>query len=143
MFATKELIKERMDICKACPHYFKATTTCKKCGCFMKVKTALANVECADKENVRWGKAKDTQAEHPSIEEMYYHYKSEILWIGERFDDPVHMRSVSFKQRTVDIYNLIYKGKHDRNTTCSSCLTEVKKGIRKAYEFFRHDKEEA
>jgi hypothetical protein len=37
---------ERMDICRACPELIKITSQCKKCGCFMKEKTKLADASC-------------------------------------------------------------------------------------------------
>lgn len=36
----------RYDICKGCEHMFKPTSTCKKCGCFMAVKSYLPSAEC-------------------------------------------------------------------------------------------------
>lgn len=44
--------KERLAICADCPFYIKATTQCKLCGCFMKLKTKLPNAACPDH---RWG----------------------------------------------------------------------------------------
>lgn len=41
-----ELQQERMSICQECPHLYKPTTTCKKCGCFMSIKTWLPRQEC-------------------------------------------------------------------------------------------------
>jgi hypothetical protein len=41
-----ELIKERLDICHACPAFRPLTQTCKKCGCFMKMKTQLEKAYC-------------------------------------------------------------------------------------------------
>ena len=38
--------KERFAICQDCDHLFKPTATCKKCGCFMKVKVKLRGSEC-------------------------------------------------------------------------------------------------
>jgi hypothetical protein len=38
--------EERMNICNSCEHLFKPTTTCKKCGCFMKLKTYLPTQKC-------------------------------------------------------------------------------------------------
>lgn len=43
---SKEFQKERMDICLGCPELIKLTQTCKKCGCFMKAKTQLAEARC-------------------------------------------------------------------------------------------------
>ena len=42
----ENLGKERLEICKACPELIKLTTTCKKCGCFMNVKTKLEMAKC-------------------------------------------------------------------------------------------------
>tara|TARA_R100000008_G_C3490541_1_gene118490 strand:- start:105 stop:326 length:222 start_codon:yes stop_codon:yes gene_type:complete len=32
--------------CQSCEYLFKPTGTCKKCGCFMKLKTKLKNAKC-------------------------------------------------------------------------------------------------
>jgi hypothetical protein len=42
----KELVDERLSICKQCPELIKLTTQCKKCGCFMDAKTKLKLAEC-------------------------------------------------------------------------------------------------
>ena len=41
-------IEERKKICSLCPYLYKPTFTCKKCGCFMKIKTKLANAKCPE-----------------------------------------------------------------------------------------------
>lgn len=46
MIASKEVAFERAAICNACPELFKPTWTCKKCGCFMKIKVRVPGVEC-------------------------------------------------------------------------------------------------
>lgn len=46
MWVEKNIAQERFDICKGCEHLFQPTNTCKKCGCFMKVKVKLARAEC-------------------------------------------------------------------------------------------------
>jgi hypothetical protein len=45
-WADEEKAEERFSICKACPELIKLTTQCKKCGCFMKVKTKLDLATC-------------------------------------------------------------------------------------------------
>jgi len=40
------LAKERLEICKSCPEFTKFTSQCKKCGCFMKIKTTMAQATC-------------------------------------------------------------------------------------------------
>jgi hypothetical protein len=42
----ENLGKERLAICKTCPELIKLTTQCKKCGCFMAVKTKLTGATC-------------------------------------------------------------------------------------------------
>jgi hypothetical protein len=36
----------RFDICKGCPELIKFTSQCKKCGCFMKLKTKIEKAVC-------------------------------------------------------------------------------------------------
>jgi len=44
--ATTEESNRRFEICKQCPELIKLTNQCKKCGCFMAVKTTLENARC-------------------------------------------------------------------------------------------------
>lgn len=37
---------ERFAMCSSCEYLYKPTNTCKKCGCFMKIKTTLALAKC-------------------------------------------------------------------------------------------------
>ena len=39
-------IQKRLDICMSCPELIQVTNQCKKCGCFMGLKTKLANAFC-------------------------------------------------------------------------------------------------
>lgn len=43
---TPEFAEERFNICVGCEHFIKMTAQCKKCGCFMAVKTKLAASAC-------------------------------------------------------------------------------------------------
>lgn len=36
----------RMEICKACPELIPVVNQCKKCGCFMELKTKLEAAKC-------------------------------------------------------------------------------------------------
>jgi hypothetical protein len=45
--------EERWGMCQACPELIKLTKQCKKCGCFMKIKTTLPGAECPIG---KWGK---------------------------------------------------------------------------------------
>jgi hypothetical protein len=44
--APAEVAEARYAICKACPELINLTKQCKKCGCFMAMKTKLNNVTC-------------------------------------------------------------------------------------------------
>ena len=41
-----ELAAYRLEICKGCEWFRPKTQTCKKCGCFMKLKTTLEKAKC-------------------------------------------------------------------------------------------------
>lgn len=41
-----DIQKQRMDICKNCEFLFKLSKQCRKCGCFMDLKTQLPHAEC-------------------------------------------------------------------------------------------------
>ena len=41
-----ELGDKRMAICEECPELIELTKQCKKCGCFMLLKTKLENAVC-------------------------------------------------------------------------------------------------
>jgi hypothetical protein len=43
---TKDMAKERMDICSSCEHFNSLIKVCTKCGCNMVLKTKLPNASC-------------------------------------------------------------------------------------------------
>lgn len=45
-FLPEEESKKRLDICHGCEHLIKITSQCKKCGCFMAMKTKMAKATC-------------------------------------------------------------------------------------------------
>ena len=44
--ATDELAEERLNVCKACPDVIPHVNQCKRCGCFMDLKTKLKISKC-------------------------------------------------------------------------------------------------
>jgi hypothetical protein len=44
--SSEELAEYRLEICRGCEFYRKLSNTCKKCGCFMKLKTTLEHAKC-------------------------------------------------------------------------------------------------
>lgn len=45
-YVEENVAAERYNVCLSCPHLLKTTKQCKKCGCFMILKTKLQNAEC-------------------------------------------------------------------------------------------------
>jgi hypothetical protein len=45
-YCTEEEAENRYSICLSCPELINLTKTCKKCGCFMTVKTKLEKARC-------------------------------------------------------------------------------------------------
>ena len=44
--SSEDLANTRLSICKKCPELIELTTQCKKCGCFMNIKTKLEMAKC-------------------------------------------------------------------------------------------------
>jgi hypothetical protein len=42
----RELIESRLKICNECEWFHKGLAKCRKCGCFMKLKSTLKQAEC-------------------------------------------------------------------------------------------------
>ena len=46
LITDKTILKDRQDKCNDCEHYVKSTGRCRKCGCFMKLKTRMSMASC-------------------------------------------------------------------------------------------------
>ncbi len=44
--APEDIAAERLAICKGCEFFRKGNQSCKKCGCFMKLKTLIDKASC-------------------------------------------------------------------------------------------------
>jgi len=42
----QKIIRDRWDLCTRCVHLLPKVNICKKCGCFMPVKTKLEKARC-------------------------------------------------------------------------------------------------
>jgi hypothetical protein len=45
-YVDRETSEARYEICKLCPELFELTKQCKKCGCFMALKTKMKDASC-------------------------------------------------------------------------------------------------
>ena len=43
---TEDVAAERLSVCESCPDLIGGVKVCKHCGCFMKLKTTLAEATC-------------------------------------------------------------------------------------------------
>ena len=43
---SEDISYKRFDVCKSCPELIEITNQCKKCGCFMNLKTKLKEAAC-------------------------------------------------------------------------------------------------
>lgn len=63
-YASVEVAKERMNICKSCEHFFKLTQQCKICLCLMQAKTILADAECPKRKWLKTTKYKTNDEDY-------------------------------------------------------------------------------
>jgi len=112
---------ERMSICKACKHFRKSVSQCKKCGCFMKIKGAIAFTRCPiDK----WGRERDLTSDQLSILERL------LKQIGG--DKVKHEQNVGL----TNLYNEIF-GMNKKVSSCGTCVKQLindLKEVLKSYE---------
>jgi hypothetical protein len=45
-YLSEEEAEKRLNICKNCEFFFTPTSQCKKCGCFMNIKTKMSHASC-------------------------------------------------------------------------------------------------
>ncbi len=45
-YVSEDIANSRYIICKSCPELIKLSKQCKKCGCFMAIKTKLEKATC-------------------------------------------------------------------------------------------------
>lgn len=45
-YVEESIANSRLSICESCPELTKLTKQCKKCGCFMVLKTRMVKAEC-------------------------------------------------------------------------------------------------
>jgi len=135
-YASKEIRKERLDICKGCEHYHSFLGNCKLCGCFMKVKTAIATMQCADTNNRKWDRIVEV---NENTLQVPPEFREEIIELYKALQSG-NLNENDNKQRVITLHNTIYGTNYATNTTCSSCHKNVREGINKLYNEIQGDK---
>ena len=57
--APRAVMNERLQTCEQCDHYLPMSGQCDLCGCFMKLKTAMANSRCPIDKWEEWRRGGD------------------------------------------------------------------------------------
>jgi ABC-type transporter MlaC component len=121
-FVSKDLYKARLEVCRGCNKYLKATGSCKVCGCFMRIKASIAVMSCPLE---KW-----TGSETMIQSEVPKHLKKEVKDIWKKIKSG-QAKTHEDKKQMIELYNTIYGGNFKVSTNCSSCLNTAFKGIQR------------
>ena len=113
--------EERIAICKGCKHFRSSINQCKKCGCFMKVKAAIAFTRCPIG---KWERENDLTPDQLSI--------------LNRLMDQIGSDKVNHDENVgiTNLYNEIF-GMNKKVSSCGSCVRQIVndlKEVLKSYE---------
>lgn len=121
-FVSKEVFKDRIDICRKCEYYFKPTGNCKVCGCFMRIKASISVMECPK------GYWLATEIVDKSVD-IPEHLLQEVRDIAPHIQNG-KAKDIETKTKLIELYNVIYNGNYSTSSNCGSCLHTVYKGIK-------------
>ena len=124
-FVSKEVYKDRMAICKKCVYYFKPSGQCKRCLCFMKIKSRIASQSCPQKY---WDKTTEVEPMDVIPQEII----DEILDLWKDLKTG-RAKDQEAKRKMIDIYNTVYNTNYSTGTNCGSCISTCFDGIKKLY----------
>lgn len=127
-FATEEVRKERLAICESCPLLFKPTYTCRRCMCFMKLKTSIASMRCPDN---KW--LATTKLEAPDVIPAELEERCLVVWKDIKTGVA---KNNKVKKEMIELYNAIYNANYQSNSNCASCLQACYNGIKRVVERF-------
>jgi len=137
MFTQKDVRKERVSICKACPHYNRGFCGVpflgdlvdnpeggrrkRTCGCNIRLKAELEFEECGHPFEKRWFKVSE---------------KPEALLkeIGEFIDSVGNRITKEDKVKLFEYKELLTGYKGNSETNCRPCIIEALKQLKKAYQ---------
>ena len=114
-----------MAICKKCVYYFKPSGQCKRCLCFMKIKSRIASQSCTQKY---WDKTTDVEP----MEDIPQEIIDEILDLWKDLKTG-RAKDQEAKRKMIDIYNTVYNTNYSTGTNCGSCISTCFDGIKKLY----------
>ena len=120
-FVETEMYNYRLDICRLCEFYFKPTGTCKKCGCFMKIKASIGIMRCPIN---KWSQVYNKK----NITDIPEHLQKQIQDIAPDIKGGV-AKDIETKKKLITLHNTIYGTRYKTTTSCGTCLNDAYKGI--------------
>jgi NAD-dependent dihydropyrimidine dehydrogenase PreA subunit len=128
-FVSDKVYNDRLNICKGCDYYFKPTGNCKICLCFMSIKARISLMECPQKY---WLKTKELEQPEGIPDELI----QEVIVLWEDIKTGI-AKNQAAKKRMITLFNTIYGSNYDTGTSCSTCLNDCFKGIKRIYEKYK------
>ena len=114
LLSSKDLAKQRIEICEACKHFRKRTRTCgtpikgnkigdkRLCGCFMDIKTTLRFSKCPLN---KWGDMQVTEEDYKEIKKL-----TEALKV------------TTLDQEKIKYFSRKYLGLKTQASSCAPCV---------------------
>lgn len=128
-FVPKKIYEKRIAVCKSCDHYFKPTGSCKMCGCFMKIKARISQMDCP---KLYWKSNSFDFDSTKKIPEVPDEIIKEVMELWP-YIKTGKAKTQEKKKIMIELYNTIYGGHFKASTSCGSCLNNAFKGIEKIY----------
>jgi len=94
----------------------------------MRVKTSIASMRCADKDNRRW-----ERVGHEEVIREAPEFREEVIEVFEILKKPGGYKIDDIKQRAITLHNTIYGSNFNTNTNCGSCTQKVYQGLERLY----------
>tara|TARA_R110000751_G_scaffold55897_5_gene119777 strand:- start:1364 stop:1795 length:432 start_codon:yes stop_codon:yes gene_type:complete len=129
-FVPKNIYKKRIAVCKSCVYYFKPTGTCKMCGCFMKVKARISQMDCP---KLYWKSNSFDFEQTKKLPEVPTEIVNEVMLLWP-YIKTGRATTIKKKKLLIELYNTIYGGNFSGSTSCGSCLNTCFNGLKKIYD---------
>tara|TARA_R110000824_G_scaffold292578_2_gene480988 strand:+ start:2999 stop:3397 length:399 start_codon:yes stop_codon:yes gene_type:complete len=128
-FVSNEVYNERIAICKSCVYYFSPTGQCKRCLCFMKIKSRISSQSCPEKF---WEQTSEIETPDDLPQEII----EEVLKVWEDIKSG-RAKNQAAKKRMIELCNTIYNTSYSEKTNCGTCLSSCRDSINKLQKIYR------
>tara|TARA_R110002020_G_scaffold212120_1_gene418541 strand:+ start:4605 stop:5003 length:399 start_codon:yes stop_codon:yes gene_type:complete len=128
-FVPNKVYEDRMAICKGCVYYFSLTGQCKRCMCFMKIKSRISSQSCPEKF---WEKTSEVEIVDDLPKEMI----EEVLQLWPDLKTG-RAKNQAAKKKMIELYNAIHNASYNNRTNCGSCIDACFQGIKRLYNKYK------